>query len=401
MKVYLVGGAVRDQLLQLPVTERDWVVVGSTPAKMLNLGFKQVGRDFPVFLHPKTQEEYALARTERKSGSGYCGFLCDFSHEVSLHDDLARRDLTINAMAQDESGQLIDPYHGLADLKAKRLRHVSNAFVEDPVRVLRVARFAARFHHLGFVLADETRLLMYQMMRRGELAYLVAERVWQEWQRSLTSKNPEMFIRTLRACGALKKIIPELDALFGIPGSKRFHPEIDTGVHTLMALCKVVELSDDPIVRLGVLMHDLGKACTPFSQWPSHKGHEAAGVPVIEALCERLRIPTVYRDFAVMVARFHLKIHDVSNLSADEMVSVLEQTDAFRKPSRFHNLLIACEADALGIGRKVDYNQANQWRALFTTCGSVQAKTVMDEGAKGAEIKAALHARRVNLLEQP
>ena len=210
-----------------------------------------------------------------------------------------------------------------------------------------------------------------------------------------------MFIRTLRACGALKKIIPELDALFGIPGSKRFHPEIDTGVHTLMALCKVVELSDDPIVRLGVLMHDLGKACTPFSQWPSHKGHEAAGVPVIEALCERLRIPTVYRDFAVMVARFHLKIHDVSNLSADEMVSVLEQTDAFRKPSRFHNLLIACEADALGIGRKVDYNQANQWRALFTTCGSVQAKTVMDEGAKGAEIKAALHARRVNLLEQP
>jgi tRNA nucleotidyltransferase (CCA-adding enzyme) len=393
--VYLVGGAVRDKLLGLSIKERDWVVVGSTPAKMKQQGYKQVGRDFPIFLHPTTHEEYALARTERKSGVGYYGFTCDFNPHVTLEEDLARRDLTINAIALDDTGQLIDPYHGQDDLQARVLRHVSASFVEDPVRVLRVARFAARFHHLGFKLADETRALMYAMVKQGELSHLVAERVWREWSSSLQEKNPQIFISTLRSCGALQVILPEVDALFGIPGSPIHHPEIDTGIHTLMAQQVATALSDDPMVGFAVLLHDLGKALTPVAQWPSHPGHEAGGTPIVEALCQRLRIPVDYRKLAQMAARFHLTIHTLYSLDAETIVKLFEQTDAFRNPQRFEKLLIVCEADARGVGKEVSYPQAHDWRWLFKECLSIEAKEWVEKGYQGEAIKTALHDNRV------
>jgi len=361
MKIYLVGGAVRDQLLGYPVNECDWVVVGATPDALLQQGYRQVGRDFPVFLHPESGEEYALARTERKLAPGYYGFTCDFNPNVTLADDLSRRDLTINAMAMDDKGQLIDPYGGLNDLQAKILRHVSPAFVEDPVRVLRVARFAARYHHLGFKLADETRVLMYTMVKRGELAHLVPERVWQEWQRSLLERNPEQFIGTLRACAALRVVLPELDALFGVPNTRHYHPEVDSGVHTLMVLGASVQLSDDAMIRFAALVHDLGKACTPMGEWPSHHGHETRGLVVIDNLCQRLRIPADYRKFALMASRYHLIIHRLFELRANTIVDTFEHTDAFRRPELFEKLLIVCDADARGKGAgQVDYPQARQ-----------------------------------------
>ncbi len=400
MKVYLVGGAVRDELLGLPVHERDWVVVGATPEILRKKGYQQVGRDFPVFLHPTTREEYALARTERKSAPGYYGFVCDFNPTVTLDDDLSRRDLTINAMAQGTDGALIDPYHGQEDLSAQLLRHVSPAFVDDPVRVLRVARFAARFHDLAFKVAHETRALMHAMVKRGELAALVPERVWQEWQRSFLTPHPETFIQTLRACGALRVILPELDALFGVPGSPRYHPEIDTGIHSLMALKAAVVLSDDPVVRFAALVHDLGKACTPPSAWPSHPGHDQAGLPVIESLCERLRIPTDYRHLALMAARFHTVIHHGDTLDAETLVSTLEKTDAFRRPEWFEKLLLVCEADARGVGRAVDYQQANHWRRVFRACNAINASLCIQAGFQGVGIKTALHARRVACANQ-
>ena len=400
MNVYLVGGAVRDRLLGYPVKEQDWVVVGATPADLLKQGYHQVGRDFPVFLHPKTREEYALARTERKMAPGYYGFICDFNPEVTLEEDLARRDLTINAMAMDAQGTLIDPYHGQEDLRKKILRHVSPAFIEDPVRVLRVARFAARYHHLGFKLADETRTLMYAMVKRGELAHLVAERVWQEWQRSLQEKNPDVFITTLRLCGALKVVLPEIDALFGVPNTPRYHPEIDSGIHTLMVLDAAVALSDDPLVCFAALVHDLGKACTPIADWPSHHGHEERGVAVIENLCQRLRIPADYRTFAVMVSRVHLNIHRLFELRATTIVTLFEQTDAFRRPKRFHQLLMVCEADAKGTGRKTDYQQAQHWRTLLEECIKVNAQTLIAQGHRGEAIKLGLHQQRVACVER-
>lgn len=395
MKIYLVGGAVRDQLLGYPLKEQDWVVVGASPEQLLKQGYQQVGRDFPVFLHPLTREEYALARTERKSAPGYYGFVCDFDQTVSLEEDLLRRDLTINAMAQDEKGQLIDPYQGYADLQAKILRHVSPAFAEDPVRVLRVARFAARYHHLGFKLAEETRALMYKMVKQGELAHLVAERVWQEWQRSLGEKNPEIFIRTLRSCGALKIVLPELDDLFGIPNPYNHHPEVDSGVHSLMVLQVAVELSTDPMLRFAALVHDLGKAATPMQEWPKHHGHEERGVEIIESLCKRLRIPADYRKFAVMVSRCHLKIHRLLELKAATIVTILEQTDAFRRPKLFENLVLVCEADAQGRGRKIDYKQARQWLYVLMECAKLSPKNLIEQGFQGEEIKKELHKRRV------
>lgn len=399
MKVYLVGGAVRDQLLKLPVKERDWVVVGASPEQLVQQKFRQVGRDFPVFLHPKTNEEYALARTERKSAPGYYGFSCDFSDSVTLEEDLARRDLTINAMAMDDEGNLIDPYHGQLDLEKKLLRHVSPAFVEDPVRVLRVARFAARFHHLGFTLADETRSLMYSMVKNGELAHLVPERVWQEWQRSLEEKNPEQFIITLRSCDALRVILPELHALFGVPNPYRYHHEVDSGVHTLMVLQAAVVLTTDPITRFAALVHDLGKAVSPMDNWPSHYGHEERGVSIIEALCSRLRIPNEYRALAVMTSRFHLNIHRLSELRANTIVQILEQTDAFRRPQLFYNMLIACQADAEGCGRAVTYGQSKLWPYLLIECGKINAQTLIAQGYKGEAIKHALHEHRVACVE--
>ncbi|ARG96536.1 multifunctional CCA addition/repair protein [Legionella micdadei] len=396
MKVYLVGGAVRDQLLGYPVRERDWVVVGGTPQQMRQQGYQQVGRDFPVFLHPITREEYALARTERKSGQGYYGFDCNYNQNVTLEEDLLRRDLTINAMAQDENGKLVDPYRGQADLEAKLLRHVSPAFAEDPVRVLRVARFAARYHHLGFKLADETRALMYAMVKRGELKYLVAERVWQEWQRSLEEINPEVFIKILRECGALEVVLPEIEALFGVPNPKKYHPEVDSGVHSLMSLQAAAELSEDPTVRFAALVHDLGKAKTPMNEWPKHHEHEERGAEIIESLCERLRIPADYRKLAVLVARLHLNIHRLFELQPKTIVNIIEQTDAFRRPQRFENLLIACESDARGCGNsKIDYKQGPIWRYVFTECAKVTAQHLIEQGFHGQAIKEALHQRRV------
>lgn len=400
MKTYLVGGAVRDKLLGYPFKEQDWVVVGAKPEQLLEQGYQQVGRDFPVFLHPKTREEYALARTERKSGAGYYGFACNFDPTVTLEEDLQRRDLTINAMAMDAEGRLIDPWQGLNDLQEKRLRHVSPAFTEDPVRVLRVARFAARYHHLGFRLADETRALMYDMVRKGELSHLIAERVWQEWQRSLAEKNPEVFIEVLRACGALQVILPEIDALFGVPNTRHYHPEVDSGIHTLMVLQAASALSDKPLIRFAALVHDLGKARTPQQQWPKHHGHEDSGVRVIESLCKRLRIPVEYRKFAVMVSRYHLMIHRVMELRPATAVKVFDQVDAFRRPQGFADLLTVCEADAQGKGgTPITYKQAILWRELYDICTKITAQSIIAEGYEGAAIKEALHQRRIEAIK--
>lgn len=400
MKVYLVGGAVRDQLLDLPVHERDWVIVGAMPEQLLAQNFRQVGRDFPVFLHPQSNEEYALARTERKLAPGYYGFECTFSADVTLEEDLARRDLTINAMARDESGQLIDPYHGLADLNNKLLRHVSPAFAEDPVRVLRVARFAARFYHLGFRLANETRSLMYTMVKKGELEHLVAERVWQEWQRSLQEKSPDQFILTLRACDGLKIVFPELNALFGVPNTYKYHPEIDSGIHTLMVLNAAVTLTDDPVIRFAALAHDLGKALTPITLWPKHHGHEERGVAVVERLCSRLRVPNEYRVLALLAARFHLIIHRIGELRSDTIASTLERVDAFRRPHLFEALLVVCQADSAGRGgAPMDYKQAELWRTVFTACAQIEVKSLIAQGYTGIAIKQALHQMRVDCVD--
>lgn len=399
MKVYLVGGAVRDHLLGITADERDWVVVGATPKDLLSQKYRQVGRDFPVFLHPETQEEYALARTERKSAPGYYGFECNFDASVTLEDDLARRDLTINAMAMDEAGTVIDPYNGQEDIKNKILRHVSAAFIEDPVRVLRVARFAARFYHLGFRLANETRALMYAMVKRGELEHLVSERVWQEWQRSLEEQNPEQFILCLRACGALRVVLPEIDVLFGVPNPVQHHPEIDSGIHTVLVLQAAVALSTDPITRFAALVHDLGKASSPMQRWPKHWGHEEAGVPLIEALCTRLRIPNEYRTLAIALSRFHLNIHRLLELRPKTIVEILDKTDAFRRPQIFHNLLIACQADAEGRGIQIDYKQGGLWSYILAECAKVSPKELMEQGYEGKAIKDALHKRRIACVD--
>lgn len=398
MNTYLVGGAVRDKLLGYPVQERDWVVVGATPKELESLGYRKVGVDFPVFLHPVSKEEYALARIERKMAPGYRGFVCDAHPKVTLEEDLKRRDLTINAMAIDADGNLIDPYHGQDDLRDRVLRHVSIAFVEDPVRVLRVARFCARYYHLGFQVAEETRSLMYDMVQKGELDHLVKERVWQEWQRSLQERNPEQFILTLRSCGALRVVLPELDALFGVPQGPLHHPEIDAGIHSLMVLTATVGKSFDPILRFAALVHDLGKVLTPMSGWPSHAGHDELGGGFIEQLCKRLRIPTEYRKFALLVSRYHLKIHGVDTLEADAIVTVLEETDAFRNPERFLQLLLICQADTTTDAIKSD-QKIDKWRQLLAECTLINARTVMSQGVQGAAIAEHLHQQRVSLID--
>jgi tRNA nucleotidyltransferase (CCA-adding enzyme) len=302
-------------------------------------------------------------------------------------------------MAMDAQGQLIDPYHGQDDLHAKILRHVSPAFIEDPVRVLRVARFAARYHHLGFRLANETRTLMYAMVKRGELNHLVAERVWQEWERSLQEKNPEVFITTLRSCGALSVVLPELDVLFGIPNPSHYHHEIDTGIHTLMVLCSAVALSEEPLLRFAALTHDLGKACTPINAWPAHPRHEELGVAVIQTLSKRLRIPKDYKDFAILVSRAHIHIHRVQGLGANTIVNVLEETDAFRRKQRFEKLLMVCMADAQGKGHVVDYPQVEQWQQLLDACANISIEDLIAEGLQGEKIKISLHDRRVACVD--
>jgi len=348
MKTYLVGGAVRDEILGYPFKEKDWVVVGATVDDMITAGYQQVGKDFPVFLHPKTKEEYALARTERKTAAGYKGFEVHASPDVSLEEDLVRRDLTINAIAKDENNEYIDPYNGIPDIKNKILRHVSNAFQEDPVRILRIARFMARYAHLGFNIASETHELMKKMVSAGEVDALVPERVWQEMQKALSEQTPTAFIETLRDCGALKRIMPELDCLWGVPQPEEHHPEIDTGIHTLLVLEQTCKLSNDPQVRFAALVHDLGKGTTPKKEWPRHIDHEARGADIVKRVCQRLRIPNEYRDLAERTARFHLHYHRALELKPATVVKTLEQLDAYRKPERFEKFLLASEADARG-----------------------------------------------------
>ena len=345
LKIYCVGGAVRDQLLGLPVQDHDWVVVGSTPEQMISLGFKPVGSDFPVFLHPETHEEYALARTERKTSAGYKGFSIYASPEVTLEQDLLRRDFTINAIAQDIDGALIDPYNGQVDLKAGILRHVSAAFAEDPVRILRAARFVARF---GFSIAPETLALMQAMVNNGEVDALVAERVWQELARGLMEKQPSRFFTTLRDCGALQKILPEVDALFGVPQPEKYHPEIDCGIHTMMVADDAARQGYTLEVRFAALMHDLGKGATPADILPRHIGHEMRSVDLLKDICERLRVPSECRDLGLLVARFHGDIHRAKELRAETIVRLFDHCDLWRKPERFALILQACESDARG-----------------------------------------------------
>lgn len=367
MKIYLVGGAVRDQLLDLSVYDKDWVVVGSTPEEMMKLGYTAVGKDFPVFLHPETKQEHALARTERKSGVGYTGFECHFDQTVTLEDDLLRRDLTINAMAQDESGTLYDPYNGQQDIQDRVLRHVSGAFVEDPLRVLRVARFAAKLAHLGFTVADETMALMQQISASGELEHLTPERVWQEWHKSLTTNNPQVFLSVLRQCNALAVVLPEIDALFGVPQPAQWHPEIDTGIHTLMVAEQVAKLSASLPVRFASQVHDLGKGITPQSQWPSHKMHCHTGLKLIKQLCDRVRVPNEFRDLALMVCEQHSNIHRAAELKPATMLKILNKFDVWRKPERLEDILLCCMADSRGRTgfEEVEYPQKTLFESAY------------------------------------
>ncbi len=346
VRIYSVGGSVRDELLGLPVVDRDWVVVGATPQQMLDLGYRAVGRDFPVFLHPVTHEEYALARTERKSGPGYRGFVVQASPEVTLEDDLARRDLTINAIARDPQGALIDPHCGVADIEARVLRHVSAAFTEDPVRILRMARFAARFAQ--FTVAPETMALARCMVDAGEVDALVAERVWQELAKGLSEHRPSRMFGVLRDCGALARVLPEVDRLFGVPQPDVHHPEVDTGLHVMMALDLAARARAPLPVRFALLVHDLGKGTTPPSEWPRHVAHEQRGVPLIDALCSRLRVPSECHDLARLVSRFHTDIHRALELRPATVLKVIEGNDGLRRPDRFAMLLLACELDARG-----------------------------------------------------
>jgi len=400
MKVYLVGGAVRDELLDRPVRERDWVVVGATPEAMLDAGYRQVGRDFPVFLHPETREEYALARTERKTAPGYHGFELRFSPDVTLEDDLLRRDLTINAIARAPDGSLIDPCGGMRDLKAHTLRHVSDAFNEDPVRVLRVARFLARFQPLGFSVAPETLTRMHAMVASGEVDALVPERVWQEADRALAEPAPEAWLRLLHDCGALARIIPELDALYGVPQPQKWHPEIDTGLHMELVLQAAADLTPEPRIRFAALLHDLGKGRTPRSQWPTHRGHEERGVTLIREVAERLRVPTDYRELAELASRWHGLAHRALELRPRTLLELLEACDAMRRPERFRELLIACEADYRGRGgwRQRPYPQANRLESALATVFAATLTAEDRAGLSGEQIGALLRRRRLAAL---
>jgi tRNA nucleotidyltransferase (CCA-adding enzyme) len=400
MKIYLVGGAVRDKLLGLPVKDRDWVVVGATPEAMLDLGYQQVGKDFPVFLHPDSKEEYALARTERKSGAGYTGFTVHTAPDVTLEEDLKRRDLTINAMAEAENGDFIDPFNGRQDLAANILRHVSPAFVEDPLRVLRVARFAARFHHLDFTVADETMALMQEITESGELEALVPERLWTEFASALREQSPAVFIKVLKHCGALKAILPEIDSLYGVPQPAKYHPEIDTGLHTVMVLEQAALLSDDPVVRFAALMHDVGKGAIPRKNWPNLRGHEQLGADLIAAACKRIKAPNEYRDLARLTSLYHTHCHRTSAKKPEAILETLEALDAFRKPARFEQFLLACEADARGrLGLEQEpYPQADILRNALSLCSNVDAREFIEVGYRDAEIGTQLHGRRLEIL---
>ncbi|MFM0119756.1 multifunctional CCA addition/repair protein [Paraburkholderia sp. RL18-101-BIB-B] len=406
MNIYAVGGAIRDELLGVPVQDRDYVVVGATPEQMVAQGYRPVGKDFPVFLHPQTHEEYALARTERKTAAGYHGFQFFYAPDVTLEEDLARRDLTINAMAREVrpdgelTGPVIDPFNGQGDLQARLFRHVSDAFLEDPVRILRIARFAARF--VDFTVAPETLTLMRKMVADGEVDALVAERVWQEVSRGLMEKKPSRMFEVLRDCGALARILPEIDALFGVPQRADYHPEVDTGVHVMMVVDHAAQQGYALPVRFAALAHDLGKATTPEDVLPRHIGHEGRSVDLLKPLCERLRVPNDCRDLAVLVAREHGNIHRVMEMGAAALVRLLERSDAIRKPARFAEALQACEADARGrLGFEMrDYPQAERLRVALVAARGVDAGAVAKRLVDApAGIKDAVHQERVRAVE--
>ena len=401
MHVYLVGGAVRDERLGLPVKERDWCVVGATPAQMIDLGYRQVGKVFPVFQHPEPGEEYALARTERKTAAGYHGFDFDTSPDVTLEEDLSRRDLTINALALDDEGNLVDPFDGQRDLDKRLLRHVSDAFAEDPVRILRAAKFAARFAHLGFRIAPETRDLMRQMVAGGEADALVPDRVWKETEAALAGPNPQLYFEALRSCGALRVVFPEVDALFGVPQPVRWHPEVDTGMHTMMVIEQAARLSDDIAVRFAALVHDLGKGATRLADLPSHPGHERRGRRLINAINDRMPLPRACRDLGLLVAEYHTHCHRALELRDDTVVKLFEKTDAFRRPERFEQFLTACEADARGRTgfEHRGYGQAAHLREAYAAAAAVDAGAIAGEQEK-KKIPGAIRRARVAAVSQ-
>lgn len=401
-KTYLVGGAIRNKMLDLPVRERDWVVVGSTVSQMKSLGYRQVGRDFPVFLHPDTNEEYALARTERKTSPGYHGFSVHASPDVTLEEDLGRRDLTINAIAQDSSGNLIDPYGGRRDIEQRMLRHISPAFAEDPVRVLRVARFAAQFASLGFHIATETLSIMRDMTTAGEIDALVPERLWQELVRALETPSPEIFFQTLRQCGALNRLIPELDRLWGVPQPPQWHPEVDTGIHTMLVLKCAAQLSSEPSVRFAALMHDLGKGTTPPEEWPRHPGHEKRSEDLIEGICDRLKTPNSFRKLASLTAREHGNVHKVFEMRASSLLNLLERADALRRPERFGGLLLACKADACGRPgfEAHPYPQAEYLIKVLESIRNVPVQPLIKQGFKGGDLADRLRQERIRVIDK-
>lgn len=401
MQIYLVGGAVRDELLGYPFKDEDYLVTGATIKEMEQLGYQQVGKAFPVFLHPETHNEYALARTERKSGSGYTGFVCDFDPNITVEQDLERRDLTINAMAKAQDGTIVDPYGGQKDLEARLLRHVSPAFEEDPLRVLRVARFAARYHHLGFSVANDTMELLKAMVNNGELEDLVAERVWQETESALSEQSPEIYFEVLRACGALKVILPELDKLWGVPNPAKWHPEIDSGVHTMMVLQQACLQSKDLTVRFAALCHDFGKALTPPDNWPHHHGHEKLGIKPIKAVCERLKVPNECRDLALIMSEYHTHTHKAFELKPSTIVKLFDTIDAWRKPQRFEKFLMTCTADMRGRTgfEQAEYKQVDFLKAMFEAANKVDVKSIVDAGYKGAEIREQLTKQRVDAVK--
>ena len=401
MKTYLVGGAVRDRLLGIPVTDRDYVVVGATPDEMQRLGYTPVGKDFPVFLHPQTREEYALARTERKTGRGYHGFAFDTDSGVTLEEDLRRRDLTINAIAEDGDGNLVDPFGGVNDLRALTLRHVSSAFAEDPVRILRVARFAARYASRGFFVAPDTMQLMSDMTRAGEVDHLVAERVWAETQKALAEPTPSAFVHVLRNSGALRILMPEVDALYGVPQRAEFHPEIDTGIHVEMVLDMAAKLAPgDALIGWCALTHDLGKALTPVDVLPSHRGHEHSGLEPIRALSTRLKVPAEYAALAQLNCKLHLLTHMAFELRPNTVLELFEKLDAFRQPRRLPQFLLACTADKRG--RKgmenAEYPQATYLTELFDAALQPKAQALVDGGLKGTAVGDALRVERLKAI---
>ena len=396
-KTYLVGGAVRDRLLGAEAAEKDWVVVGSTPDEMLDRGFRQVGASFPVFLHPKNGDEYALARTEKKQGHGYHGFKVDFHPGVTLEEDLQRRDLTINAIAQDEHGSLIDPYGGLQDLEKKILRHVSGAFVEDPLRVLRVARFAARFAPLGFRVHASTMQLMREITRSGELQYLAAERIWREIEGAMQTSRPSEFVRVMRECGALEALLPEVDVLFGVPQPEKYHPEVDTGVHLLMALDIAAAASNGAAnIVFAVLLHDLGKGVTPRKYWPSHRNHEAKGIPLVDAVCDRIKVPNAIQDLARKVCHRHLDCHRILEARPATVLRLLERLDTFRHPDLLPDFIVACEADYRGRKDLEDrpYPQGNYLQRAHEAAAAVRARDLDLQGLSGKQVGERLSQAR-------